>query len=262
MKFEPKPDGENPNVDGRTHPLSDFLILGSAALGLILVLGLVLMFVGESVVARMSTETEDRIFKNFQWGLPTEPWPEGKVILRKLVAEKADRFSVSIWCSEVPNALAVPGGGILVSTGLLELVSSENAVAFVLGHEFGHFLQRDHLRLLGRSVGFGLAAALLGFDSSASWLVDVGGGLIQRSYQRSQERGADLIAVDLMRNAYGGLAGAGEFFEKMGEREGALVRGASFLSTHPAPDERLETLAMERDQGAILPLVKPPPCQP
>ena len=40
--------------------------------------------------------------------------------------------------------------------GLLENVESENELAFVLGHELGHFRNRDHLRGLGRGIAFSL----------------------------------------------------------------------------------------------------------
>ena len=49
----------------------------------------------------------------------------------------------------------------MVSTGLLEQTASENELAFVVGHEIGHFRNRDHLRGLGRGVAFGLVLAAL-----------------------------------------------------------------------------------------------------
>ena len=47
------------------------------------------------------------------------------------------------------NALAIPGDRIIIYQGLLEDVESENELMMILGHELGHFANRDHLRGLG-----------------------------------------------------------------------------------------------------------------
>ena len=44
------------------------------------------------------------------------------------------------------NAVALPGGNIVVFAGLLKEIKSENELAMILGHELGHFAHRDHLR--------------------------------------------------------------------------------------------------------------------
>ena len=49
--------------------------------------------------------------------------------------------------SEV-NAFAAPGGYILVTRGLYELLSTDSEVAAVLGHEISHCVQRDHYNVI------------------------------------------------------------------------------------------------------------------
>ena len=55
-------------------------------------------------------------------------------------------FHAVVWEASQPNAFALPGGWVAVTTGLLEGAGSENELAFVLGHELGHF--RGHVRPL------------------------------------------------------------------------------------------------------------------
>lgn len=149
------------------------------------------------------------------------------------------------------NAFAAPGGLILITTGLLDQVESENELAFVLGHELGHFRHRDHLRSMGRGLGASISlaflSAMVGADvSSLGWLQE----LANLRFSRRQERLADDWGLELTAKRYGHVAGATDFFERLPRAESSLARGAeSFLSSHPVSDdriERLERLAAER----------------
>jgi Zn-dependent protease with chaperone function len=59
------------------------------------------------------------------------------------------------------NAMALPGGNIVVFSALIKETGSENELAFVLAHELGHFANRDHLRGLGRRLLLLTASAAL-----------------------------------------------------------------------------------------------------
>ena len=54
------------------------------------------------------------------------------------------------------NAIALPGSNIIVFSGLLQNIQSENELVMVLGHELGHYAHKDHLRGLGRGLGISL----------------------------------------------------------------------------------------------------------
>jgi Zn-dependent protease with chaperone function len=62
--------------------------------------------------------------------------------------------------SDAVNAMAVPGGKMVVFSGLLDSLSSTNGLMFVLAHEVGHFKNRDHLRLMGRGIVLSILAML------------------------------------------------------------------------------------------------------
>ena len=162
-----------------------------------------------------------------------------------------------------PNALAFPGGLVVVTSGLLEQVESENELAFVLGHEIGHFRHRDHLRGIGRGVAFALVMGALGLGGSggAAQLAALSGQLAARGFDRDQESDADRFGLALVQQEYGHVAGAWEFFQRLPDLDGSVEKEiVHYLATHPLSEERIEALhalALERgwsQMGTVVPL--------
>lgn len=139
------------------------------------------------------------------------------------------------------NALAIPGDRIIIYSGLVEQVESENELMMILGHELGHFANRDHLRSLGRDLFFQVAIASIIGD--ASWVTSSAGSLVaalsKAQYSRSQERQADEFGLTLLQQTYGHVAGATDFFARLSQQKGVDL---AFLSTHPAPGKRVAEL--------------------
>ena len=71
------------------------------------------------------------------------------------------------------NAAALPGNYVIVYGGLLEEMDSENELMMVLGHELGHFANRDHMRGIGRSLAIPIVMSLIfgdvGSNSRPIW---------------------------------------------------------------------------------------------
>ncbi len=141
--------------------------------------------------------------------------------------------------SETPNAFAVPGGYIFVSTGLAEGVKNENELAFILGHELGHFKHKDHLRRLGYGLILSTVAMMLG--DTASFGFDSALDFGNASYSRSAERAADLYGLEAMQCAYGSVTDATAFFERMAETE----HWNGFMADHPGFKERIAAMKAE-----------------
>jgi predicted Zn-dependent protease len=139
------------------------------------------------------------------------------------------------------NAIALPGDAIAIYAGLVEQAKSENELMMVLGHELGHFAHRDHLRGLGRSLLIQIVIATFLGDTSAIQSAAVAGveAVSQARYSQSQEREADEFGLTLLQNTYGHVAGATDFFARMSQQKGIDV---AFLSTHPAPGQRVKEL--------------------
>ena len=173
-------------------------------------------------------------------------------------------FHFTVLDSPVPNAMALPGGYIYVTRGLLAHLENEAQLAMVLGHEIGHVLarhssrqalsaQRGQLGLLGAALG----SAVIGADPGVTQgILEYGGTGVQLlflKYSRDAEREADLAGVAYAEYAGYDAAEAAAFFralERISEQGGGGI--PPFLSTHPDPAEREQTipeLAAQYDTG-------------
>ncbi len=152
------------------------------------------------------------------------------------------KFYISVVDKDETNALALPGGHIVVYSQLLEQISSENELAMILAHELGHFAARDHLRGLGRSFLFFIVTnfAFGGQSESVKQFMN-SSGILQNNYSRQQEFAADKYALNLLVKKYGHAGGATDFFKRLAEKE-KLPQLAQYLSTHPASQTRIKAL--------------------
>jgi predicted Zn-dependent protease len=263
MKFEPRVPRDDVNVTAR-HPLKEGLVMLGGALAIVVALAGLAALLVDRIVPYVPPAWEAGMFPDFAL-LREEPdtdeerktqsglesllerllvhWPEGPFDLR-----------VGVLDDETPNALAFPGGLILVTEGLLESVESENELAFVVGHELGHYRNRDHLRSLGRGLALGLVLTAFGQGGSVGDLLSLSGEISGRSFSREQEEEADAFGLRLVAAEYGHVAGATDFFEKLPSPASALGRSLdSYLSTHPLSDERVETMkALALESGFSL----------
>ena len=258
MDFEPKLPRDSINVSNE-HPLKEaaILVLGLGAVFALLFVAL-LWFV-DIVVALVPQEAEARVFAS--WGLTElDILTDGddvaavqRVLDRLLehAPESSYRFRVGILPDGEANALALPGGLILVSEGLLEGVRSENELALVLGHEVGHYQNRDHLRGLGRGLVMGVAlATVFGSAHERLSLGEVVGQLTLKGFGRESERRADCFGLGLVVAAYGHTAGATDFFSRLQETGRGTDRLVAYLSTHPSNEGRIDDLnAFAAEQG-------------
>lgn len=136
------------------------------------------------------------------------------------------------------NALAIPGDRIVLFSGLIAQTTSENELMMVLGHELGHFAHRDHLRILGRSLL--LQIVLTNFFGDFNSLRSVISAISNAQFSQGQERQADEFGLELLQATYNHVAGATDFFERMGEKQNTDV--TAFLRTHPHPLDRVAHL--------------------
>lgn len=240
MKYSPKQDREGINYSIES-PLPNFLLLLVGTFALVGVFVLAAGLFGQAIMSRVPASTERWIFRHLSLFPDAKPFPEGSAILKKLVGKEGEEIEVFYSCESSANAFAAPGRKIYVTKGLLDIVSSENALAFVLGHEFGHLKHRDNVRHIGFSVGAGIALSVLGLEESMSPVSSLATQIVSSSYTREQEVAADEVGAELVRRHYGGLPHALEFFEKM-NAEDAKDLTPAFLRTHPLTDSRLEYL--------------------
>ncbi|HZM15253.1 MAG TPA: M48 family metallopeptidase [Candidatus Krumholzibacteria bacterium] len=141
------------------------------------------------------------------------------------------------------NAFALPGGAVVVCTGLVALMENQSEFLGVLAHELGHVHMRHGLRRVARTAGLGfIAAAVVGDVNGLSAIVlDQSALLLGLSYDRKEERAADDYAVRLLGSRQLDGSGLLTLLERLeAEASGPSLPG--FLSTHPPTAERLARL--------------------
>jgi predicted Zn-dependent protease len=154
--------------------------------------------------------------------------------------------------SDVVNAFALPGGKIFATRGLLERLDNEAELAGVLGHEIGHVTARHVSERISQALivqGITIGATAAAGQSEDDWvrygvplIVGAAGSGYMLSFSRRQEAEADEQGVKYM-------VAAGYDPEGMMEVLGMLAevskgpRPPEFLSTHPYPETRMETVS-------------------
>ena len=147
------------------------------------------------------------------------------------------------------NAFAVPGGTIFITRGLLEKMHSEAELAGVLSHEIVHVVRKHHLKAIQKGALAHLSAgaagaALSNVNSEArNKLVAFGTEMYSRGLDKGDEFEADRLGVVIAaRGGYDtyGLPAVLQSLQGMNAKDSAV---ALMFKTHPAPGERLDTLA-------------------
>ena len=163
------------------------------------------------------------------------------------------------------NAFAAPGGYVLITRGLYEILDSEAQLAGVLGHEIGHIVQRHHVTVMQKSAAVSAGAQLAqARDRSAivSNLIGTGAEVFARGLDKSAEFEADRMGVVLAARAGYSPYGLVEVLHKLSARGSEDASLALLFKTHPHPGERLteigEALA---PRAAALPAGREPAIQ-
>ena len=151
-----------------------------------------------------------------------------------------------------PNAFALPGGAIVVTDEMLQLLTGrDDVLTGVLGHELGHVRRRHGMRLLVQATLIGTAASIAWGDFSAV-LAAAPALLGQSAYSRDFEREADDDAITLLRANGLSPAVMVELFERLaasrpaaGGADKGVDKGSAFdlgiaLASHPADAERMQ----------------------
>ncbi|MGQ0675777.1 MAG: M48 family metallopeptidase [Rhodospirillales bacterium] len=180
--------------------------------------------------------------------------PAGQAALDGLVARLARplggavSFHAQVMRGNAVNAFALPGGEIVLLSGLIDKAESMDEVAGVLAHEMAHVIERHSMRLMRREPGLSLLAGLALGAARAPGALSTVTGL---AYSRRFESEADARGLELLRQA--GVRGGGlaSFFARAEKERGADPGVLRYLATHPPPAERFSrALGPGRDGAA------------
>ena len=151
------------------------------------------------------------------------------------------------------NAFCLPGGKVVVYTGILQVAKNDDQLATIISHEVAHALARHGAERMSHqqiSSGVGQIGAVLiqgyapeyssAFNTAYSTGVNVG---IMLPFSRSHENEADEIGIHLMYKAGYNINEAVTFWKNMKKLKGNSSSTNSFFSTHPSDDERIGNIA-------------------
>lgn len=166
--------------------------------------------------------------------------------------------------SPAVNAFALPGGFIYLTRGIMPFLDNEAQLAGVLGHEIGHVTARHSAQQYTKQTSAGVGLTLLSiFVPEArpySGLAENAFGLLFLKHGRDAERQADSLGADYAaRTGWdpAGVAGMLNTLARLDEASGSRKGVPNWLSTHPAPADRVQHVQTAVAQAAAKMTAKP-----
>jgi len=201
----------------------------------VLALPFSLKFLSNQLDDEFMTKVGDNLVKVFVSEKNQCSNQEGIKALQKLVNEisgEKKSYKVFVIKKDSINAIALPGGSIIIYSKLLDRFENPDELAFILGHEIGHVKQEHH------KYSFIIGNFLSRINSALSFLV-------QMKYSRSGEIEADEFGYNLMISnninpAYG-ISAFGRL-RSDDDLETNMEKLLSYISSHPATDDRIQII--------------------
>jgi metalloendopeptidase OMA1, mitochondrial len=159
------------------------------------------------------------------------------------------------------NAFCLPGGKVVVYTGILPVCATDAGLATVMGHEIAHALGRHGAERIAQQqmVAVGQTALAVSMNDmdprqrmTLMALMGVGSQVgILLPFSRSHESEADHLGLLLMAEAGYDPAEAPEFWQRMDRATSRGGRQPEFLSTHPNPTTRVADLRRWQKEAEV-----------
>ncbi len=169
--------------------------------------------------------------------------------IAKIANQKDFKWEFNLIENEVKNAFCLPGGKVVVYTGILKVAKNDDQLATVISHEIAHAIARhgaervsanmlsQGIQVLGNIV---LSTQAPQYSSAFNIAYGLGSQYgVLMPYGRMQESEADEIGIYLMYKAGYNLNEALNFWENMSEGK---KEGIEFFSTHPNSSTRIENI--------------------
>ncbi len=161
--------------------------------------------------------------------------------LLPLLGSTPYKVEVIVVDSPVINAVTLPGGAVVVYTGLIRRMESAEEMAAVVAHELGHVANRDPLTLLTRQIGLSVLANILTGGQGETVAQNALQTLVNMHYTREAEDRADAFALEILPRAGippSAYAAAMTRLKKSQEKEPPAVM--RYLDPHSPIDARIK----------------------
>ena len=185
--------------------------------------------------------------KHIQTELARITTPITKVVLED--SARKYKFSFLVARDSNINAFALPGGKIVINSGLILKAQSPEEIAGVIAHEIAHVTKQHGVKQLVQTIGiYLLMQTLLGdIEGIMAIMMQNSGMLLNLKFSREFELEADDAGYASLKKAGINPQGMISFFRKLEENEKSIIGEnngdlLSLISTHPATAERVERL--------------------
>ncbi|MBL4705844.1 MAG: M48 family metallopeptidase [Flavobacteriales bacterium] len=173
----------------------------------------------EAAMAYLAKNNQTKRIDGFQWMFNT-----------------VDDATVNAWC--------MPGGLVVVYTGILDLATTDDELATVMGHEIAHAIARHGNERMSKALGLQVAMGVLQGTTSEDnqqllYYAGIGSQLGMLKFSRMNETESDKIGLVFMKMAGYDPNHAVTFWEKMAS-DGASP--PEILSTHPSDERRIKDI--------------------
>lgn len=143
------------------------------------------------------------------------------------------------------NAFALPGGNIVIFTGLLNKMDTKEELFALIGHELGHVELRHSTKSLVESIaGYAVISVFLNDINGVTAVITENlHQFHQLAYSRDMERDADKFGLDFLEKQHMDAQGMITLFEKLESSHDEVdeyTESLSLLMTHPATSERIK----------------------
>lgn len=143
------------------------------------------------------------------------------------------------------NAMALPGGFVYATRGLIESGMDDQELAGVMAHEVAHVTQRHAVKIIEKATTLSFLASLaLGRSAAAiQTAADIALGLVIRKGYREEEYDADRVGTKLAYRSGYRADGLLDFLQLIRQKERSEPSGLQlWLSTHPPTSDRIARL--------------------
>lgn len=150
-----------------------------------------------------------------------------------------DRINLHIIEKDEVNAFALPGGHLVLYTGLINASDNFEEVTGVIGHELAHIELNHVMKRLVREIGLSALISMTTGESNPQVVLETAKLLSSSAFDRALEKEADIKASDyLMKSNINPEHFANFLFRMASSESTSEYRIASWISTHPESEER------------------------
>ena len=191
----------------------------------------------DAVADQVPTDWEEKLGQDYFQTLFQDSIEEPNPQVRKALDVMAERlltavpdqpyhFKIYVHPSKLVNALALPGGTIVVFQGLINITETPEELAGVLAHEFQHVLKRHSTRGIIRSEAINIFATMISGDSMMNVILQAGGMMEFLRYNRKLESQADAEGMKMLLASQIDPKGMIRIFEKLEEQQHREVKSS------------------------------------